>query len=207
MPPRQNLVPALLALGTTLIVAAMLAYPGGRTGDPTARGFDPFRNYFCDLVAPRSHGGDDNTFGMLCARTGIVATGLALLPLWWRFPLPLPPRRGRLLRLCGVLSTLALPAVAWTPSGDWPRWHSLAILLAGLPGCATLALAGWAIHRERDRARGLFRLTTLFAAVGALVAGLWSLTFAASWPELALPTAQKVAWLLLLAWAFALARR
>jgi hypothetical protein len=198
---------ALLALGTALLTAAMVTYPGGRPDHPAAPGFDPFRNYFCDLLAARAHGGGDNTFGMVCARAGMVVTGLALLPLWLHFPLPLSPRAALLLRRCGVLATLALPAVAWTPSADWPLWHSGAILLAGLPGGITLGLAAWATSRNCHQAPGMFNLTVAMTAAGASVGLLWSLTFAAHWPELALPTAQKVAWLLLLAWVTALTRR
>lgn len=203
---RAGSVVALLGLGTTLITIAMTAYPGGRLGDPTAPGFDLLRNYFCDLISPRAHNGDDNSLGMLCARAGMIVTGLALLPLWLRFPLPHPPRAAALLRRCGWLTTLALPAVAWTPSGHWPYWHSFAILCAGVPGSITLGIATWSIYRQREHTRGLLGLTIALAIVGASVGALWSLTFVASWPELALPTAQKVAWLLLLAWACALAR-
>lgn len=197
---------ALLALSATLLFIAMFAYPGGHLGDVDAPGFDPFRNYFCDLISPRAHNGGDNTFGMLCARTGMIVTGLAMLPLWLQFPLPNPPRATTLLRHGGWLTTLALPAVAWTPSGDWPYWHSLAILCAGVPGGITLGVAAWSICRRRDHSRGLFVLTIALALVGASVGALWSLTFVANWPELALPTAQKVAWLLMLAWAAALTR-
>jgi hypothetical protein len=201
---RPHLVLALLALSAALLVIAMFAYPGGRPGDPYTPGFDPFRNYFCDLISPRAHNGSDNTFGMLCARAGMIVTGFALLPLWLQFPLSLPPRAARLLRRCGWLTTLALPAVAWTPSGDWPHWHSLAILFAGVPGSTTLGIAAFTIWRRRDSNRGLFALTVALALVGASVSALWTLTFVASWPELALPTAQKLAWLLLLAWAWVL---
>ena len=141
---------------------------------------------------------------MLCARAGMIVTGFALLPLWLQFPLPHPPRAATLLRHCGWLTTLALPAVAWTPLDEWPQRHSLSIVCAGAPGGIALGIAAFMLYRRRDSRPGLFRLTTALAAVGTGVGALWSLTFVAAWPELLLPAAQKVAWLLPLIWAWVL---
>ena len=87
-------------------------------------------------------------------------------------------------------------------------------LNAGIPVLGAVAAGGLVetfddVSERLDLApvletRGLFALTVALALVGASVSALWTLTFVASWPELALPTAQKLAWLLLLAWAWVL---
>lgn len=200
-------VPALLAFATALLVTAMCTYPGGTAASPDAIGFDPLRDFLCDLLAERTQSGRDNTTAMVCARLGMVLTGLGMWALWRDCPVARPwPRRHRTIRWAATATALALPAVAWTPSGAWPVWHSVAIVLAGVPGGLAIALTAacvWQCRRDRPRTAAL---TTTFVAAGSVVAVVWTLCFVATWPAVPLAFAQKVAWLLLLAWAVALSR-
>jgi hypothetical protein len=204
---RAAAVTPLLALATALLVTAMVAYPGGSASSPDANAFVPWRDYFCDLLAERTASGRDNTLGMVCARIGMVLTAVALWPLWREGVVARPwPARQRVIRWAGALAVLAMPAVAWTPSGAWPLWHSVAILVAGVPGGLALVLTAACLWQTRRERPGTARLTVLFGIAAAAVALLWTLCFVATWPATPLANAQKIAWLLLLAWAVALAR-
>ena len=201
------LVPAVLSLAAALLVAAMCAYPGGTASSPEAVAFDPWRDFFCDLLAERTLSGRDNTLGSTCSRLGMVLTGVGMWALWrdcavarrW-------PGRHRILRWTATATALAVPAVAWTPSGAWPIWHSVAILVAGVPASLAIAVTAaciWQSRRERPRTTAL---TVAFVVAGGVLMVVWTLCFVVAWAAVPLAIAQKVAWLLLLVWAMTLAR-
>ena len=199
--------PAVLALAAAVLVTAMGVYPGGSASSPDTVGFDPWRDFLCDLLAERTHAGHDNTFAMVCARLGMVLTGLGMWTLWRDCPAARRwPRRHATIRCTATIAALAMPAVAWTPSSAWPIWHSLAILVAGIPGSLAIALTAVCVWQSRHDRPRTAALTTAFVGAGGGVAILWTLCFVATWPLAPLAIAQKVAWLLLLAWAVALSR-
>ena len=192
-----------------LLVAAMAVYPGGRWADPTSSGFDVVHNYFCDLIRPTGHDGRPNVPGMQFARVGMLAQALGLLALWWLVPRFAPQRRwlGRLLRVSGTIGSLLLPFVAFTPSDGTSRVHALAIGASGAPCLLALLLASACLLAERRRWPRLARLTLLLVAVALVNAVLYVCSLVATWPDAwSLPLAQKVAWLLLVAWIVAVAR-
>lgn len=198
------------ALSAVLLLAAMAAYPGGRWMDPRAEGFDLVRNYLCDLIRPVAHDGRDNATGMRLAQAALLLEAVALLPLWWLLARRLLPRAelAATVRASGILAALLLPAVAFTPSDGTSRTHALAIGAAGAPGLVAVGLGAWGLLARAREWPGLAVLTALFLAAGAASGGLWLVTFSAAWPDAwMLPLAQKLAWVLLLAWSVALARR
>lgn len=203
---RPLAITLVLAIAAASLSMAMAVYPGGSASSPTATTFVPWRDYFCDLLAATTATGHDNTLGMACARLGMLLTAAALWLMWRDCAIARPwPGRHRAIRIAGTCAALAMPAVAWSPSGEWPLWHSVAILLAGVPGGLAIALTGacaWQRRRERPRTA---LLTFLFGLAGVAVAVTWTLCFVATWPAVPLAIAQKLAWLLLIAWTVAVA--
>jgi MFS family permease len=200
---------AATAASVLLLAGAMAAYPGGRWSDPSAPGYDVLHNYLCDLNRPVAHDGQTNALGAGLARAGVLAQAAGLLPLWFLLPRFVPRWRaaGQALRACGVLASLLLPCVAFTPSDGSSRTHALAIGAAGAPGLlalllgAAFVLVGW---RGRPRLAALTLACVLASAASGV---LYLFTFVAAWPDAwSLPLAQKVAWLLLVAWIVAVAR-
>ncbi len=196
-----------LAIAVVLLVVAMGSYPGGNLSDPTAPGFDFWRNYFCDLIQPVAKNGADNGAAMIQARIAMVLTGVALVPLWLALPRAFPGRAASCARTAGVVAALAMPAVAITPASAPAWWHSAAILLAGVPGGIALAGAGVCCWRRRTQAAATAALTLMLGVAAGATGVLWSLTFVCSWPDAwLLPTSQRCAWLALVVWAIAAAR-
>jgi hypothetical protein len=205
-PPRlARLGGAATVAAAALLLAAMFAYPGGSGELPAAPGFDPWHNYFCDLIRPVAHGGGDNATGMLLARAGVVATALALVPVWLLLPLLFAAHpAARWCRGPGLLAAAALPAVALTPSDTLPHWHTLTNAGAGLPGAVAMCAGALGIAAVRHRHRRLFWLTLLLLFASVVTAGLWTAAMVWVWPgRWALPCMQKLGWLLLLAWMLA----
>ena len=132
--------PAVLALAAALLVTAMGVYPGGSASSPDTVGFDPWRDFLCDLLAERTHAGHDNTFAMVCARLGMVLTGLGMWTLWRDCPAARRwPRRHATIRCTATIAALAMPAPSdgqtWVAS---PSQHP-ALLSASVWGETTTA--------------------------------------------------------------------
>jgi hypothetical protein len=197
----------LSALSVALLVLAMARYPGGTQVDRTTRGYDFFRNYFCDLIQPLGHNGSPNR-GAALARAGMVLFGCALAPLWLLLPrmFAARPLLGGPVRVAGIASSLALPGVAFTPSQLGGHAHTLAILAAGVPALASLACGTAGLLFEWRRRPRLAALTLALLVGAAGTGALWCCTFFARWPEAwALPTAQKLTWFIVVAWMAAAA--
>ncbi|MBL8751592.1 MAG: hypothetical protein JNK78_20735 [Planctomycetes bacterium] len=193
----------LLSAGTALIAASMLAYPGGSCSRPDACGYDQLRNYLCDLTRPVAHNGEPNSAGMRLGRAGMIVTGLSFVPLFALLPRLFPRHAvGAASRPLGIVAALAVPSVACTPSNAHPSWHSVAIVVAGLPGCLALAAGTSGVLSVRERHPGLARLTVVMLGAALTTGALYSATFLASWPDQwLLPTAQKVAGATLVVWS------
>jgi hypothetical protein len=133
----------------------MLAYPGGTWWNPTSDGFDLVENFWCDLMRPKTHGGQDNTRAAFLARTSLTILAL-VLPLFFREfskRYGLRPRLKRLLELGADLGALSLLGVALgTKLADW--LHEVAIVGLGPFGLVALIAAvfltlkrdGWAVR-------------------------------------------------------------
>ncbi|CAN0501986.1 unnamed protein product, partial [Discosporangium mesarthrocarpum] len=89
---------------------AMIAYPGWNAFDPDSTGYDPLRNFVCDLLSAKTPDGRGNVTSavvMMFAINMLVAT--RLLPLWWRVPLRGPWRTAtRALAVIAAALTLLI---------------------------------------------------------------------------------------------------
>jgi hypothetical protein len=104
-----RLVAMCLLAGSILFMLAMgvsmACYPGGHGWSPAAAGYDFWRNFWCDLLAPITRAGDRNNFySMLFAMLGTLAFAIGSIPLWYCFKQLIPgsPRLGMIIRVCGL---------------------------------------------------------------------------------------------------------
>jgi hypothetical protein len=199
----------MLAASTALLGASMAAYHGGTQLDRTSAGYDPLRNYFCDLIQPVAHDGTPNPLGASLGRAAFVATALALVPAWLLLSSLFSERRvlARVVRVGGVTAALALPLVANTPSQLGGHAHTWAIVVGGVPALVAMGAALVGILGVRHAHPLLARLTALLLALASVTGALWLWAMAGGWPnQWALATAQKVTWLAIASWLLAIAR-
>lgn len=130
---------SLVAFGCVQFVIltflAMLFYPGGTLGDPSARGYSFFTNFFSELGMTRTHAGGPNTvsFVLFWVALTLAGAGLVLFSLAFR-GFFIATRSGRVLStigtLFGVVSGLCFIGVAFTPANRLLRPHSQFVLWA-----------------------------------------------------------------------------
>ena len=198
----------LVVVSAGLMLAAMVAYPGGSAFRPREAGFDFVANYFCDLIRPVAHNGVANGTGMVLGQLAMVTTGLASLPAFLVAPRWFPAHPfARRCRPLGIAAIVLLPAVPLTPSNVAGSWHAVAILAAGTPGCAALVLVTLGIASVRARFRVLFRVSVVMLLAAGVTALLYAATLAFGLEGIALAASQKIAWLALVAWQLAIAAR
>lgn len=172
-------------------VAAALSYPGGSYTRPHAVGHDVLRNYVCDLSRETAHNGLPNPHPIL-ARLALVALAVAFAAFAWRWVRPRP------LHALGLVSAVGAVLVSLPVDAGGRSVHDTAIFVAGIP-----ALVGSFLALRAQRRAGLARvatlgtvtLTTMAATAGAFVV---LLVFRVG--ELVLPSLQKAAAILAMAW-------
>lgn len=195
-------------VGALLIAVSMALYPGGTWMDRHAAGHSFWGNFLCDLQQPLALNGVPNPLGARLAQAGAMALFASCAFVWTLAPRALEaPRTGRRVRLFGLASSALGLAVPLLPSQRSATLHSGAIALALLPGLAALVQFAIGMVRSRAASRSLRVLTWALLVASVLAAVLWSVTtlMATRVPAL-LPAMQRLAFLVLLAWIFAIAR-
>lgn len=192
-----------------LVGIAMALYPGGTWLDPLAPGHDFFRNFFCDLTAPKALNGQQNP-GVVFARSGMMMLTLGIFPFWLLVTRLFAHARARwanVVFVLGVLSTSAAMLVPLVSSQEYGFLHPLLILVAGVPGLFAGGLAAFALAMTKSAPRMPAMLaiaTVLFVSVdGALYAAhvISGQAISSAW----LPSLQKLAAMSLVAWMLATA--
>jgi hypothetical protein len=197
-----------------LEAAAMALYPGGTWWDTSTHGASFWHNFVCDLEWNPALDGQPNPVGSRLAKAAMLALVAGFVPFWWIAPSLFTgggARRalGAVVRALGLVSVAGMIAVALMPSDRFGSVHGIAVVIAGVPGlsAALLATAGM-LRAESSSSR-------LCGAVGAAMLA-FALTDFAMYMEtmlrggpgpVALPVAQKMAALLLLAWMTLVAAR
>lgn len=194
-----------MAVFAALILAAMHLYPGGTWFDRQAPGHDPFRSFLCDLTQPVALNGRPNPIGSSLAKLAMLALSTAILVMFVSAPrLAAPSASARVIRASGTLSYVGQVLVPLTPSLELGAVHAIAVLIAVIPGLLAGALSIAAFARARRR--GLALLGAGVFAVAAVDAVVYANHVAAGGPTpLALPILQRIALVLLVAWAASIA--
>jgi len=186
---------ALLTGGVLAAVVAAASYPGGTWMDRSTLGHSFWANFLCDIAHDRALDGRPHP-AAVWGRAAEWALVLALGAFFWIAPaLVQPVRRGRTIRLLGVVAMLGLLLVPVTEKVP----HALALIAGAGPGfAATLLLL-----------RGL-RQRPVLAWLGVLALGLSGLElalflgfherFGATAVPLAVPAVQRLAVLAAIAW-------
>lgn len=196
----------LLSASCAAMLAAMAAYPGGNWSDPHGPGFDLWRNYFCDLIRPVAHNGVANDRGMMLGRVAMVTTGVASVPVFVLLPRLVATHTSAVWsRRAGIAAVMLLPAVPLTPSNVAGSWHAVAIAAAGVPGCAALSFATFAIVSERRRRPWLAVASLVMLAAVAVTSVVYVVVLAGGIDGIVLPVSQKVAWIAFVVWQAAVA--
>jgi len=163
---------ALLGVFLVLLVAAALVYPGGSWADAAATRFHWVQNYWCDLLRRTTPGGAENSTSLALARCAFVALAGSLAAFWIAAAPLVPSRRlVRLMLASGLVSALAVVAIAWLPHGEQNLPHSIATLSAGGFGSLAvgLLLLGSRSVGPRLSARHLWGAALLLAALVNIV--------------------------------------
>ncbi len=196
---------AAIAVFAALILAAMRVYPGGTWFDRDAPGHDPFRSFLCDLTQPVALNGRPNPLGSSLAKVAMIALSTAVLLMFLAVPRLAPAGlASRVLRAAAILSWVGQILVPLTPSLELGAVHAIPVLAAAVAGLVAGGLAIVALSRARRL--GLARLGAALFAVAAIDAAVYANHVVTGGPTpLALPVLQRIAHILLLAWASAIA--
>lgn len=193
--------------GASLLGAAIAVYPGGSAVAPGARGFDVVDNYVCDLLHATTLAGGRNPAAPL-ARAAMVVFSLGLSALFVVLSglLPGSPVHARLVRGAGVTSSAGWIVVALTASDRLARGHAALVLGSLVSGMVAAAISVVGLARRPDR-RALALLGACALACAGLDGLLYGLLLATSDASLArvVPSLQKLAIVLLVGWALAVA--
>lgn len=190
----------ILVVGCGCLAVAAALYPGGNAFDDGARGFDPWKNFWSDLMRPVAWGGEPNILGARFAIAGALAFAAGLLLFWWSAPEAFRARTWlrRSVRFFAILATASLIG---TPPGLVGVPHEPAIFLtiilgAGASGGTLLGLA-----RAPNVPRCVVALGVAAFASTLLGFGLFARDVMAGQPlTIATPVTQKVATLFIVAW-------
>ena len=118
-----------------LTFLAMLAYPGGTYQEPSAQGYQFFRNFFSDLGLSQTYSGGPKTISFLLFVIALTLAGVALV-LFFLFAPPLFKKRRMAYGLSiigavfGILSGLSFIGVAVSPADLYLSLHGTFVQLA-----------------------------------------------------------------------------
>jgi hypothetical protein len=200
------------ALGVGLLGGAMRLYPGGTWQNPAAIGHSFWRNFLCDLTQPVAIGGAPNQLGAALGTAGEIGlfAAAALAFVVAAHAMPDGARKGSLGARLGTLGSCLACAVPVLPSRAWPALHSVAIVVAGIPGLTGLVLTTCALVRAPRAGSAVRALTAAFAAAALVHGAWWAFVVAFGAPHAfataALPAVQKGTGVVFLAWLGSLAR-
>jgi hypothetical protein len=208
IPSRRLATLSIVALSAFLVLVtlAAAAYPGGTYCEPAADRYRFWGNYFCDLTAPVTGRGEDNSRTAELTEAAFACFALAAAPFFTL--LGRMSGRARVVGGLGVVSATATVVLAWLPSRAGPTLHAVAVFAATIPGLAAAALGVYGLC-SRQLATPL-RIPA-YLGVATFCAGLVDATgFGYALATHAgclvwLPALQKVVALLLVAWMAATA--
>lgn len=203
---RKASILLLLALVLFLLLegVAMALYPGGTWANRATTGHDFFRNFICDLAAPKALNGKTNPAAPY-AKAGMFVFTLGLLPFWVLVTSVLRQVRARLSKVVlalGGISSVSAALVPFVSSQQFGNLHPTLVFLAGIPGVLAGGLSTYGLVKTKMGSRIPARLAVLTVVLVAVDGVLYAINVATGYevfPAL-LPGLQKIAALSLVAW-------
>jgi multisubunit Na+/H+ antiporter MnhG subunit len=180
----------------------MWAYPGGTWWNPARSGHSFWENFLCDLLHRTALNSKPNGVGAVVATVALLIFVAGLAVFWsvaaeWLGA----PRGARWFVRLGHLGSLLLAAVPLTPSDQFARWHTAAVLLGGLPALATCLWFCAALVRSTHTPRGLRVLSLFLCLLVVTCLGLYAQHAVARGPALrTLPALERIAVATVLIW-------
>ena len=165
LPVRELLIVAFMLGFVVCVGVAMRVYPGGTWWNAHHLGHDFWQNFLCDLLHNPALNHEGNAMGSRLAKGGMLLFVLGLT-LFWSLAgsrLCCHPRLRQVVRVLGVCGTPLVAAVALLPSDQFPRLHTVAVTLGGLPALAALLVFGVALFLEEHCPKWARLLTAWFA--------------------------------------------
>jgi len=185
------------------IAIAMGVYPGGTWRNTRHAGHDFWQNYLCDLLHDPALNHQTNTLGSHLATWGMLSFVVGLTVFWSLAPASLCCHAAwaRLVRALGVFGTPLVSTVALLPSDHFPRLHTAAVTLGGLPAVAALVVFAAAAAFDKHFPQGLRLLTVGVATLVVVCLSLYVREAVFRAPPLwALPVLERLATMAAVIW-------
>jgi hypothetical protein len=187
--------------------AAILLYPGGTWWDPNRQGHSFWQNFLCDLLHNPSLNHQNNSMGAQLASAGLQVFVAGLTVFWSMADCWIAPfRRLKMaVKALGVGGTPLVAAVPLLPSHRFPKLHTAAVVIGGLPAVLTLVLLTLGILGSLRLSRYLRYVTVLLTLLSMLCLGLYTQNAVFGGPSLRIvPALERLASIGIVLWMIAL---
>ena len=206
-PTRQLLVRVCLLAFVLTIAGAMATYPGGTWWDTARVGHSFWQNFLCDLLHDPSLNHGSNKLGARLATAGMLLFVVALSIFWFMTGefLCCNRRLSNWVTWLGVAGTPLIAAVPLLPSNRFPRLHTSAVLLGGLPALLALAMLALGLLREPHGRRYIRSTTAALVLLVFTCLGLYLKEAVFGGPSLrSVPVLERLASIAIVLWMAAL---
>ena len=207
---RPFLVRVCMLIFVLAIVLAMGAYPGGTWWDRARIGHSFWQNFVCDLLHHPALNHSPNRFGSQMAAAGMLVFVVGLCVFWsmaGRMFCCLH-RLSKLITTIGVVGTPLVAAVPLLPSNRFPRLHTAAVTLGGLPAILALISICLGFYFEPHISRMVRAATSGFAVLVLTCLGLYAREAVFGGVSLrVLPVLERIASIATILWVLTLTRR
>ncbi len=203
-------VRACLTTFVLAIAVAMWAYPGGTWWDSARVGHSFWQNFLCDLLHDPSLNHRPNELGSRFARAGMLVFVLGLSVFWSLTGelLCCCRRLSKLITLLGVTGTPLMAAVPLLPSNRFPKLHTTAVTLGGLPALLALMLLAVGFFLEPHSRRFMRLFTAGLVLLVVICLGLYVKEAIFGGPSLRIvPILERIASIAVVLWMAAVLRR
>ena len=207
---RQALVNICMVAFLVAVIVSMWLYPGGTWWNRRQAGHSFWQNFLCDLLHDPSLNEQPNALGSSLAKVGMLLFVLGLSVFWSLSDrlLCCLPRLAKVVRPLGVLGSPLVAAVPLFPSNRFPKMHTAAVTLGGLPVLLALVLLTGGILIEPHRPRVSRALTAFLLLLVSVCLGLYVREAVFGGPSLrVLPVLERIASIAAVIWVLALLPR
>ena len=192
------------------VSVAIIVYPGGTWWNENAVGHSFWQNFLCDLLRNPALNHRSNMLGAALTKVGMLGIVAALSLNWWGASrwLCCHPTLGKAVRALGAVGTPLVATVPMFPSDAFPRLHTAAVTLGGLPAMLALLVFTVSVFFEAHCPNWLRTLTGLLTALSIVCMGLYVRESVFAAPSLRiLPVLERLATLTVVVWILELLRK